>query len=57
MDWGRGWQELGGSLYFYSSGMGGSSKIIDEVRGGFAFFRSKGSVKPVILCSVLDGNI
>ena len=36
---------------------GGSSKIIVEVRGVSLFFRAKGSVKPVILCLVLDGNI
>ena len=36
---------------------GGSSKIIVEVRGVSHIFRAKGSVKLVILCSVLDGNI
>ena len=35
----------------------GSSKTIVEVRGVSLFFRAKGSVKPVILCLVLDGNI
>ena len=53
---GGGWQELGGHHIFQQWDRG-LSKIIVEVRGISYFFRAKGSVKPVILCSVLGGNI
>ena len=43
----------GGVIIFFSSGMGGSSKIIVEVRGLSYFCPAQGSVKPVLLCSFL----